>query len=120
MAADLYLQGPKADFAIGPDTHQKCLEWKEECELLLNGPLATKNATVKSNYVRLWAGKTGRTHLKSLNLTAEQQIDPNFLLQKFVDWTKPKSNEIAAATVFKKLEQGDLPLAEYIDKATIL
>jgi len=35
-------------------------------------------------------------------------------------WTKPKSNILAAASNFRRLEQGDLGLAEYIDKATFL
>ena len=34
----------------------------------------------------------------------------------FVEWTKPKLNALAAATNFRRLEQGDLSLAEYIDK----
>ena len=42
------------------------------------------------------------------------------LLKKFIEWTKPKSNTLAAAANFRGLEQGDLSLAEYIDKATIL
>ena len=57
---------------------------------------------------------------KSLNLTTEQKGDPSVLLQTFVEWTKPKSNALATASNFRRLEQGDLSLAEYIDKATIL
>ena len=41
-------------------------------------------------------------------------------VKKFVEWTKPKSNALAAAANFRCLEQGDLSLAEYTDKATIL
>ena len=41
-------------------------------------------------------------------------------VKKFVEWTKPKSNALAAAANFRHLEQGDLSLAEYIEKATIL
>ena len=37
-----------------------------------------------------------------------------------MEWTKPKSNTLAATANFRRLEQGDLSLAEYIDKATIL
>ena len=36
----------------------------------------------------------------------------------FVEWRKPKSN--AAASNFRRLDESDLCLAEYIDKATIL
>ena len=75
---------------------------------------------MKANYVLIWAGKTGRTHIKSLNLTADQKGDPSVLLKKFVEWTKPNSNALAAAGNFRRLEQGDLSVAEYIDKATIL
>ena len=35
---------------------------------------------MKENYVLIWAGKTGRTHIKSLNLTAEKKGDPSVLL----------------------------------------
>ena len=118
-SADL-CQGPQADFSPGPDCYQKCQDWVEECQLLLNGPLASKDKAVKANYVMLWAGKTGRTHIKSLNLTEAQRSDPALLLDKFIEWTKPKSNALAAAAAFRRLEQGSLTLAEYIDKATIL
>ena len=50
----------------------------------------------------------------------EEKGDPSMLLKKFVEWTKPKSNALAAASNFRHLEQGDLSLAEYIGKATIL
>ena len=120
MAELEHLPAPKGNFTPGPECYQKCLDWVEECELLLNGPLASKSKAVKANYVLIWAGKTGRTHIKSLNLTTEQKGDPGVLLKKFVEWTKPKSNALAAAANFRRLEQGDLSLAEYIDKATIL
>ena len=113
-------QGPQADFSQGPDLYQRCQEWKEECELLLNGPLAGKDNAIKASYVRLWAGKTGRTHIKSLNLKEEELAKLMVLLQRLVDWTKPRSNELAAAAKFRELQQGTLSLAEYIDKATVL
>ena len=120
MAALEHLPAPKGNFTPGPKCCQKCLDWVEECELLLNGPLALKSKAVKANYVLIWAGKAGRTHIKSLNLTMEEKRDPSVLLKKFKEWTKPKSNALAAASDFRGLEQGDLSLAQYIDKATIL
>ena len=120
MAELHHTQGPQADFSPGPDCYQRCQDWKEECELLIQGPLASKNNAVKASYIMLWAGKTGRTHIKSLNLAAEERGDPAVLLQKFEEWTKPKANELAAAAAFRRLEQGNLTLAEYIDRATVL
>lgn len=71
MAELKHLPVPKADFMLGPECYQKCMDWVEECDLLLNGPLALRSKAVKANYVLIWAGKTGRTHIKSLNLTGE-------------------------------------------------
>ena len=115
-----HFQAPQADFSPGPDCYQKCQDWVGKCELLLSGPLVWKSKEIKASYVLIWAGKIGRTHIKSLNLSAEQKKDPKILLQKFLDWTKRKSNALAAAANFRRLEQGDLSLAEYIDKATVL
>ena len=83
---------PKGNFTPGPECYQKCLDWVEECEPLFNGPLASKIKAVKAYYVLIWAGKTGRAYIKSLNLTTEQRGDPSLLLNTFVEWTKPKSN----------------------------
>ena len=80
---------------------------------MLNGPSASKSKEIKTSYVLILAGKIGRTNIKSLNLSAEQKKDPKVLLQKLLDWTKPKSNALAAAANFRRLEQGDLSLAEY-------
>ena len=120
MAALEHLPAPKGNFTPGPKCYQKSLDWVEECELLLNGPLALKSKAVKANYVLIWARKAGRTHTKSLNLTMEEKRDPSVLLKKFMEWTKPKSNALAAASNFRGLEQGDISLQQYIDKATIL
>ena len=120
MAKTEHLPAPKADFTQGPDCYQKCMDWVEECELLLNGPLAVKSKAVKANCVLIWAGKTGRTHVKSLNLSREEKGDPSKLLKKLVEWTKPKSDALAASANFRRLEQGDLSLSESIKKATIL
>ena len=113
-------KGPEVDFSPGPDCYQRCQDWVEECNLLLNGPLASKSRSVKANYVRIWAGKPGRMHIKSLCVTDEERQDPNILLETLLEWTKPKSNALATAAAFRRLEQGNLSLAEYIDKATIL
>ena len=108
-----HFQAPQTDFSPGPDCYLKCQDWVEECELLLNGPSASKSKEIKTSYVLILAGKIGRTNIKSLNLSAEQKKDPKVLLQKLLDWTKPKSNALAAAANFRRLEQGDLSLAEY-------
>ena len=41
----------------------------------------------------------------------EEKRVPSVLLKKFMEWTKPKSNALAAASNFRSLEQGDLSLA---------
>lgn len=112
MAEMEHLQALKMDFTPGPECYQKCLDWVEEWELLLSGLLALKSKAIKVNYVHIWAGKAGRTHIKSLNLTVEQKGDPNILLKKFVERTKPKSNALGASSNFRRLKQGDVSFTE--------
>jgi len=97
MAELEHLPAPKGNFTPGPECYQKFLDWVEGYELVLNGPLAWKSNAVKANYVIIWAGKTGRANIKSLNLAPEQKGDPSVLLKKFMEWTKPTSNALAAA-----------------------
>ena len=115
-----FIKGPEADFSPSQDCYERCQDWVDEYNLLLNGPLASRSRAVKANYVLIWAGKQGRTHIKSLHLTDEQKQDPTVLLNRLLDWTKPKSNALAAAAAFRRLEQESLSPAEYIDKATLL
>ena len=115
-----HVKGPQADFTPGPECYSRFLEWEEECRLTLGGPLESLKQAVKANYVQIWAGKAGRMHLKSLKLTDAQKSDPEVIFSKLKEWTQPKSNELIAATTFRRLEQGNLTLSEYIDKATIL
>ena len=42
-----HLPAPKADFTAVPECYQKYMDWVEECELFLNGPLTAKNKAVK-------------------------------------------------------------------------
>ena len=55
------------------------MDWVEERELLL----ASKGKAVKGNYVLIWAGKTGRMHINTWNLSAEQEANPSVLLRIF-------------------------------------
>ena len=79
MVAMEHLPAPKGNFTPGPECYQTCLDWVKECELLLNVPLASKSKAVKATYVLIWAGKGGRTHIKSLNLTMEEKGDRSVL-----------------------------------------
>ena len=88
------IQGPQIDFTPGPDCYARFLDWKDECTLMLDGPLASKSNTVKANYVQIWAGRSGRVHLKSLNLMAAEKADHKIILQKLKEWVEPRWNAI--------------------------
>lgn len=119
----LHSSGPKADFS-GPDLHERCLEWTREVKLILNGPMHEMNRDVKVSFVKLWAGKAGRQHLKAkkaaAEATAEQLADPEWILDEFVTWTKPKSNELIAALDLRRLQQGTLSLTKFVHRVIIL
>ena len=66
-----------------------------------------------------WAGKPARDYLKSL-LESEFKYEgasAEAILEAPEEKTKPKSNEIAAATKLCSLKQEDMPLSEFIWEA---
>ena len=101
------------------DTRQ-FLDWKEACNLILEGPLKKKSVEEKSNYLRLWAGSIGRKHINSLKPSEANLKKPSFLFEKIEEYCKPKSNTLLAATELKQLEQGDMSLPKFITKTTLL
>ena len=67
-----------------------------------------------------WQEKLEEHTLSHWNLPKEPKGDPCKLAVKKVRGVdKAKPNACSEAANFRRLEQGDLNLAEYIDKATI-
>ena len=89
---------------------------KEECKLILEGPLKKKTPEEKANYLRLWSGSVGRKHVKSLIPSETNLKKPDWLFDRLEEYCKPKCNTLLAATELKRLEQGDMSLLEFIKK----
>ena len=65
-------------------------------------------------YVSLWAGKEAKAYL---NTTPEDSKDNlRDMLDTLEEWTKPKSDEIAAFTHLRALNQGNKTLSTYIQE----
>ena len=72
-----------------------------------------RNADTKMKVVTLWAGKEARTYLS----TVEDHKDSlRTISDTLEDWTKPKSDEIAAFTNIRTLNQGNRTLSTYIQE----
>ena len=57
-----HFQAPQADVSPGLDCYQKCQDWVEECEVLLNGPLASKSKEIKASCLNLGWKNRKNTH----------------------------------------------------------
>ena len=110
-----YVQGPKMDWTEDAGLHQRFKEWREEVELLLDTVLThIKNADTKMKFVSLWAGKEARTYLNTVEEDCKDSL--RTILDTLEDWTKPKSDEIAAFTHLRALNQGNKTLSTYIQE----
>lgn len=70
---------------------------------------------MKASYGMIWDGRVGRTK------TRKQEVDPKVVSRKFVKLGKAKFNVLAeAAATFPLLEQGNLSLPKWINKASVL
>ena len=73
-----------------------------------------QNQETRLKYVSLWAGKEARTYL---NMVDEDRKDSlKTMLDTLKNWTKPKSDEIAAFTQLRSLNQGNKTLSAYIQE----
>ena len=110
---------PVMDWTEDAELHKRYVEWREEVELELGSSLSGKSNSVKSNYVLRWAGKPARDYLKSLPESEfkYEGASAESILQALEQKTKSKSNEIAAFTKLHSLNQGDMPLSEFIHEA---
>ena len=118
--ADLVSHGPKMDWTQDSGLYSRFLDWKEESNLILEGPLKKKSAEEKANYLRPWAGSIGRKHINSLKPSRTNLKRPSYPFNRIEEYCKPKSNTLLAATELKRLEQGDMSLSEFITKTTLL
>ena len=66
----------------------------------------------------IWAGKTTRDYINSR--PDVDKADQMKILEELQDWTKPKSNKVAAFTSLRTLNQGTLNLSEFVTEATRL
>ena len=110
-----YIQGPKMDWTEDAGLHQRFKDWREEVELLMDTVLShIKNADTKMKFVTLWAGKEARTYLNTLEQDHHDSLKT--ILDSLEEWTRPKSDEIAAFTHLRTLNQGNKTLSSYIQE----
>ena len=110
-----YIQGPKMDWTEDAGLHQRFKDWREEVELLMDTVLShIKNANTRMKFVTLWAGKEARTYLNTLEQDNRDSLET--ILDSLEEWTKPKSDEIAAFTHLRTLNQGNKTLSSYIQE----
>ena len=110
-----YIQGPQMDWTEDAGLHQRFKDWREEVELLMDTVLShIKNADTKMKFVTLWAGKEARTYLNTLEQDHHDSLKT--ILDSLEEWTRPKSDEIAAFTHLRTLNQGNKTLSSYIQE----
>ena len=72
-----------------------------------------RNQETKLKFVSLWAGKEARTYLNTVD---QDKKTLKTMLDTVKDWTRPKSDEVAALTQIRTLNQGNKTLSTYIQE----
>ena len=110
-----FIQDPKMDWTEDAGLHQRFKDWREEVELLMDMVLShIRSADTKMKFVTLWAGKEARTYLSTLEEDHRDSL--RAILDSLEEWTRPKSDEIAAFTHLRTLNQGNKMLSTYIQE----
>ena len=103
------------DWTEDADLHKWFKDWREETELLLDTVLShIRNWETKIKFVSLWAGKEARTYLSMVDQDKKDSLET--MLDTLEDWTRPKSDEVAAFTQLRALNQDNKTLYLLISK----
>ena len=73
-----------------------------------------RSANTKMKFVTLWAGKEASTYLSTLE--EDHQDSLRAILVSLEEWTRPKSDDIAAFIHLRALNQGNKMLSTYIQE----
>ena len=100
---------PQMDWTGDADLHKQFKDWREETELLLHTVLSQiRNQETKIKFVSLWAGKEAMTYLSTVDQDKKDGLKTMF--DTLEDWTRPKSDEVAAFTHLRAPNQGNKTL----------
>ena len=103
------------DWTEDAGLHQRFKDWREEVELMMDTVLShIRSADTKMKLVTFWAGKEARTYLNTLEQDNWDSL--RTILDSLEEWTRPKSDEIAAFTHIRALNQGNKMLSSYIQE----
>lgn len=83
-------------------------EWKQfsqHVKLMFQGPLKRATKEEQAAYILIWVGQKGRDIFNAWNLTEDEEKDPSTILQKFKQYTSPKTNKVFARYVFHERKQ---------------
>ena len=111
---------PKMDRTPGPDLLTSFKRLRQKCELLLDGPLKSRDSTQKCKYVLLWSGDYGLDLFNTWTLTEEEQTDLKEYWTRFEDHVKPQANHILNRYYLRGLKQNNRPLATFLTEARLL
>lgn len=82
-------------------------KFKEHCEFMFKGPLATKTEEIKCNYLMIWAGEKGRQIFSTWTMSDDDKKKLKSYFEKFEEYCRPKSNIIYNRYMFKNRVQGE-------------
>ena len=111
---------PEMDWTPDPGLQARFKDWEAVVKLQLKGPLCKESKESQCAHILLWAGKPAIDYINARPLDDEDKDKPDKLLEHLQEWTKPQSNQLAAAAELKVLHQGDMHLSQLVNKVTEL
>ena len=109
-----YIQGPKMDWTEDAGLHQRFKDWREEVELLMDTVLSHIKCRYKNEVCDSMGRKGSQDILEHFGTDNRDSLKT--FLDSLEEWTKPKSDEIAAFTHLRALNQGNKTLSSYIQE----
>ena len=112
---------PSMDWICPGDVHSRFKMFRQKCEPILAGPLQDHDEDKKVRLLLLWVGDKGLEIYNTATFATEaDKIRFTPVFNKLEAYVKPQSNQILARFQLRCLQQGDMPLEEFVTKARLL
>jgi hypothetical protein len=96
-------------------------KFKDLCELIFDGPMASSAEELKVKYLLIWAGEEGRELKSTWQMNNDDSKRLNTYWTKFHEYVSPKSNFRLARHELREMKQGQAePIDQFVKRIRIL